>query len=149
MSTFHEIRASDVFRAGPRIVTEEQIIEFAKRHDPQFFHVDPVRAAASRWGGVIASGWMTCLIAMELAVGEVLAGSNSIGSPGVEQLQWEKPVRPGDSLWLCITVLESRVSSSGAVGIVRWRWELTNQRQERVLHLITTSLFDLVANGVA
>jgi acyl dehydratase len=68
---------------------------------------------------------MTCLIAMELAVSAVLAGSNSIGSPGIEQLQWETPVRPGDSLRLCITVLESRISSSGAVGIVRWRWELT------------------------
>ena len=82
MSTFKEITPGAVFRAGPRSVIEFEIIEFARRYDPQFFHIDPVRAAASRWGGVIASGWMTCGIAMELAVREVLADSNSIGSPG-------------------------------------------------------------------
>jgi len=145
MSTFKEITPGAVFRAGPRSVTELEIIEFARRYDPQFFHIDPARAAASRWGGVIASGWMTCSIAMELAVREVLADSNSIGSPGIKQLQWEKPVRPGDSLSLCITVLETRISSSGAVGVVRWRWELTNQDPMRVLSLIATSLFDLGA----
>jgi acyl dehydratase len=147
MSTFEEITPGAVFRAGPRSVTELEIIEFARRYDPQFFHIDPARAAASRWGGVIASGWMTCGIAMELAVRGVLSDSNSIGSPGIEQLQWEKPVRPADSLSLCITVLETRISSSGALGVVRWRWELTNQDQARVLDLIATSLFDLGARA--
>lgn len=143
MSTFKEITPGAVFRAGPRSVTEQEIIEFARRYDPQFFHTDPERAAASRWGGVIASGWMTCSIAMELAVRAVLANSDSIGSPGIEQLQWEKPVRPDDSLSLCITVLETRISSSGVAGVVRWRWELTNQDHVRVLNLVATSLFDV------
>ena len=139
---FEELRAGVVFRAGEREVTEEEIIDFARRYDPQPFHIDRARAAASRWGGIISSGWMTCGIAMQLAVVHLLDGSNSIGSPGVEQLQWENPVRPGDRLRLCATVLDSRLSASGKVGVVRWRWELFNQSEARVLNLIATSLFD-------
>ena len=83
---------------GHRTVTEIEIVEFAKRYDPQWFHTDPERAKNSRWKGLISSGWMTCAIAMELAVKSVLADSESIGSPGVEQLKWLNPVRPGDEL---------------------------------------------------
>jgi acyl dehydratase len=139
---FEQLTAGAVFRAGEHEVTEEEIIDFARRYDPQPFHIDRALAAASRWGGVISSGWMTCGIAMRLAVDHLFEGSNSIGSPGVEQLQWENPVRPGDRLRLCATVLESRISSSGKVGIVRWRWELTNQSGARVLNLVATSFFD-------
>jgi acyl dehydratase len=96
---------------------------------------------------LIASGWMTCAIAMELAVGGVLVDSDSFGSPGVEALRWERPVRPGDRLSLTVTVLEKRVSSAGATGIVRWRWELENQRAERVLSMTATSFFDVAAAG--
>jgi acyl dehydratase len=140
---FEEFIAGAVFHAGPREVTEEEIIDFARRYDPQPFHIDRASAAAGRWGGIISSGWMTCGIAMQLAVLHMLADSNSIGSPGVEQLQWENPVRPGDRLRLCATVLTSRISSSGKVGIVRWRWELTNQTGARVLNLIATSFFEV------
>lgn len=131
------------FGAGPRRVGAEEIVDFARRYDPQPFHVDAALAAASRWGGLISSGWMTCAIAMELAVDCVLAGSESIGSPGVDHIRWESPVRPDDELRLTITVLESRVSSSGTTGIVRWSWELHNQRGERVLDLKAASFFDL------
>jgi acyl dehydratase len=143
MSKFSDFTPGTVFHAGPRIVTEREIIDFARRYDPQPFHIDPERAAATRWGGLIASGWMTCGIAMELAVRRVLEDSDSIGSPGVEELRWEKPVRPDDALSLCITVLDRRTSSSGATGIVRWRWEVTNQTGVRVLTLVATSLFDV------
>lgn len=143
MSDFEEFTVGAVFHAGPREITEQEIIEFALRYDPQPFHIDPALAAKSRWGGIISSGWMTCGVAMELAVRSVLAGSKSIGSPGIQELQWEKPVRPGDRLSLCLTVLERRLSSSGAVGIVRWRWELSNQLGVRVLNLVATSLFDV------
>jgi acyl dehydratase len=142
---FADFVAGAVFRAGPRLVTEKEIVEFARRYDPQPFHVDRTAAVASRWGGLIGSGWMTCAIAMELAARSVLEESGSIGSPGVENLQWERPVRPDDRLELCITVLDSRVSTSGTTGIVRWRWELSNQCQVRVLNLIATSLFSLPA----
>ena len=103
----------------------------------------PAPAGAGRWGGLISSGWMTCCVAMELAVLHLLDGSGSIGSPGVEQVQWEKPVRPGDRLTLVVTVLESRVSSTKRIGIVRWRWELYSQTQTRVLNMVATSLFEI------
>jgi len=140
---FRDFVAEARFLAGPREVGEEEMIEFARRYDPQPFHVDPERAAASRWGGLIASGWLTCAIAMQLAVEGILAGSESIGSPGIDELRWEKPVRPGDRLILSVTVLESRVSSSGKTGIARWRWELHNQREERVLSLLASSFFEM------
>jgi acyl dehydratase len=140
---FEQIRAGMVIDGGGRAVTEAEIIEFASRYDPQWFHTDPARARASRWKGLISSGWMTCSIAMELAVKNVLADSESIGSPGVEQLKWPNPVRPGDELHLRIEVLEKRVSRSGAVGVVRWRWLLTTQAELTVFDAIATSLFQI------
>jgi len=128
---------------GTRAVSEEEILSFARRYDPQWFHVDVARADEGRWNGLIASGWMTCCIAMEMVVRTVLAGSASFGSPGVEELRWENPVRPGDTLRVRVTVLESRVSSSGRNGIVRWRWEVHSQRDRRVLNLVAVSLFDI------
>ena len=140
---FSELAPGWTFHGGPREVTEPEIIEFASRYDPQPFHIDPAAAAAGRWGGLIASGWMTCGIAMDLVVRGILTGSRSIGSPGVESIEWPAPVRPGDQLSLTVTVVESRVSSSGKIGIVRWRWELHNQSEVLVLRLIGTSLFEL------
>lgn len=142
---FRDFVAGARFQSNPREVREEEIVEFARRYDPQPFHIDRERAAATRWGGLIASGWMTCAVAMELAVALVLEGSESIGSPGVEDLRWERPVRPGDRLRLTVTVLDSRISSSGKVGIVRWQWELHNQHEERVLRLTAASFFDAAA----
>ena len=140
---FDQIKAGMVIEGGRRTVTEAEIIEFATRYDPQWFHTDPVRARDSRWKGLISSGWMTCSIAMELAVKSVLATSESIGSPGVEQLKWLNPVRPGDELELRMEVLETRHSRSGAVGIVKWRWILTTQAAVQVLELTATSLFQI------
>jgi acyl dehydratase len=140
---FEQIQTGTTINGGRRGVTEAEIIEFAKRYDPQWFHVDPVRAQNSRWKGLIASGWMTCSIAMELAVKSVLGDSESIGSPGIEQLKWLNPVRPGDELELRIEVMETRLSRSGCVGIVKWRWVLTTQAGVPVLDLIATSLFQI------
>jgi acyl dehydratase len=140
---FEQIQAGMIINGGRRAVTETEIIEFATRYDPQWFHLDPERAQNSRWKGLISSGWMTCSIAMDLAVRSVLADSESIGSPGIEQLKWLNPVRPGDELELRIEVMETRVSRSGSVGIVKWRWVLTTQANVPVLDLIATSLFQI------
>jgi acyl dehydratase len=140
---FEQIQTGMIINGGRRKVTEAEIIEFAKRYDPQWFHVDPVRAQNSRWKGLICSGWMTCSIAMELAVKSVLGDSESIGSPGIEQLKWLNPVRPGDELELRIEVMETRLSRSGSVGIVKWRWVLTTRAAVPVLDLIATSLFQM------
>lgn len=136
-----------VLSVGRRAVTAEEIIEFASRYDPQWFHTDPDRAAASRWQGLIASGWLTCAIAMELLVTHVLTGSESIGSPGLEQVKWPNPLRPGEEVQLHVEVLQTRISSSGKVGIVRWRWLLTTRPGLQVLDIIGTSLFELPPTG--
>lgn len=131
------------FTVGCRSVSEAEIIEFASRYDPQWFHTDPQRAAASRWQGLIASGWHTCSIAMQMLVTHVLADSESIGSPGLEQIKWPNPLRPGEEVELRVEVLQTRLSSSGKMGIVRWRWVLATSVGVTVLDLIGTSLFEL------
>jgi acyl dehydratase len=144
---FVEFKPGMVLTVGRRRVTEEEILEFARRYDPQWFHTDPARAAASRWQGLISSGWLTCSIAMQLLVTHLLADSESIGSPGLEQVKWPHPLRPGDEVELKVEVLQSRVSSSGKIGIVRWRWLLTTLAGAQVLDVIGTSLFELAPIG--
>ena len=143
---FAEFTAGRVIVLGPVSLTEPQMIAFAREWDPQWFHTDPERAAASRWGGLIASGWQTCAMVMRLAVDNVLADSESFGSPGLDYVKWLAPVRAGDALTLTITVQNARRSQSRAdLGIVKWRWELRNQRGETAVDLVANSLFDLAS----
>jgi acyl dehydratase len=145
---FSDFHAGQTLEAGPAALTADEIVAFAQRYDPQWFHTDAQRAAASRWQGLIASGWHTCAVAMRLAVDHFLAGSESFGSPGLEYLKWLAPVRPGDALSLRAEVLEQRRSErQPTLGILRWRWTLVNQRGEAVLDLVATSLFELQDSG--
>jgi acyl dehydratase len=140
---FSSLTPGRIIETGSYSVTEEDIREFALRYDPQWFHTDENRAQAGRWGGLIASGWHTCAIAMRLVVEAVLSASSSIGSPGVEQLRWMSPLRPGMSVTVHIEILESRRSKSGRSGIVRWRWRMISSTGIQILDLIATSLFEL------
>lgn len=141
---FSEFKEGMVIKHGPVRVTEEEILEFARRYDPQWFHTDPQRAAESRWGGLIASGWHTCSLAMRMAVDAILHDSESFGSPGLGQVRWRVPVRPGDELMLHAKVDAVRRSSSrDDLGIVTWTWSIYNQHEEIVLELETTVLFEL------
>lgn len=141
---FADFHAGQRIRAGPVTLSEDDIVGFARAWDPQWFHTDPARAAASRWQGVIASGWQTCAIAMRLAVDTALTDSESFGSPGLEYVKWPNPVRPGDALTLDAEVLEARRSQRQPwLGILEWRWQLFNQHGQPVLDLVATSLFDL------
>jgi acyl dehydratase len=145
---FSEFHEGQVIERGPASLTEAQILAFARDYDPQWFHTDPGRAAGSTWGGLIASGWQTCGVAMRLACDGILNGSESVGSPGLAYLKWENPVRPGDNLTLRVDVLEVRTArSKPSLGIVRWRWRLFNQQRQPVLDLEATSLFDLGAGA--
>ena len=139
---FSELHCGQVIDCGRRSISEEEIVAFGRRYDPQPFHVDPFSTSAHRWGGLIASGWLTCSVAMEMVVQAILIDSDSVGSPGVEVIRWDNPVRGGDELHLKVYVIDSRRSSSGRYGVVRWRWEMHNQRAERVLELTTISLFE-------
>jgi len=141
---FAEFQAGQIIEAGPHAVSEEEIIRFAVAYDPQWFHTDPEAAKQGRFGGLIASGWHTCGIAMRLVTEAVLQDSESFASPGIGYIKWPSPVRPGDRLTLRATVLEARRSRSDAeLGILRWRWQLYDAEAREVLDLETTSLFDL------
>ena len=141
---FAEFHPGQVLRAGPAQVDDASIIAFAREHDPQWFHTDATAAARGPFHGLIASGWQTCAIAMRLIVDSFLHGSESFGSPGVAYVRWPHPVRPGDALHLRADVLEVRRSSSKpTLGILRWRWRLSNAEEIEVLDLEVTSLFDL------
>jgi acyl dehydratase len=141
---FAELTVGRILHLGPVSLTEEEILTFARAYDPQWFHTDPARAAAGPWQGLIASGWHTCAVAMRLVVTQVLADSESFGSPGLAYLKWENPVRAGDALRVTVNVLEQRTAKSKpTLGIVRWRWRVANQRSDPVLDLEATSLFDL------
>jgi acyl dehydratase len=141
---FADFQVGQLIEAGPYEVAQDDIIGFATVFDPQWFHVDPARAESHRLGGLIASGWHTCSIAMRLIADAALSGSESFASPGVRYVRWPAPVRPGDTLRLHAQVLETRVSRrEPALGILVWRWRLFNQSGAEVLDLETTSLFDL------
>ncbi|WP_219419889.1 MaoC family dehydratase [Pseudonocardia nigra] len=122
-------------------VAETEVVEFGRRFDPQPFHVDAEAAAAGPFGGLIASGWHTCALMMRLLAEEYLSPVSSLGSPGVDQLRWILPVRPGDELTLRTTVEDARISRSKPDrGILQTRIELVNQAGDVVLRLVATNL---------
>lgn len=141
---FAEFHPGQVITAGPVTVSEADILRFAREHDPQWFHTDPVASASGRFGSLIASGWHTCAVAMRMVVQHALDGSESFASPGLAYVKWPNPVRPGDALSLRATVLEARrATGRPTLGILRWRWQLTSQAGLEVLDLEATSLFEL------
>lgn len=143
---FAEFKEGMSIRGGPVTVTENEILTFARQYDPQWFHTDPDRAAQGRWGGLIASGWHTCALAMRMAVDAMLHDSESFGSPGLGAVRWRVPVRPGDTLRLDARVQGVRRSTSRPdLGIITWSWNVLNQHEETVLELDATSLFELDA----
>ncbi|MDR3368209.1 MaoC family dehydratase [Rhodoferax sp.] len=141
---FADFQTGQIIEAGPYALTEAEVLQFARAYDPQWFHTDPVAAEHGRFGGLIASGWHTCGIAMRLVADAALQGSESFASPGLAYVKWPHPVRPGDQLSVRATVIEVRRSrGQGHIGILRWRWQLFNAAGTEVLDLEATSLFDL------
>lgn len=131
---FEDYTAGEVIEFGDRLVTQDEIIEFARRYDPQPFHTDPVAAQQSAFGTLVASGWMTASIGMALSVEHFVSPLSSMGSPGVEKLEWLQPVKPGDRLHMRITVLETKRSRSKPDrGVMRLRQELINQADQTVM----------------
>lgn len=131
-----------VFELGTVDVSAEEIVEFATRFDPQPFHTDPAAAAETMFGGIIASGWHTCSMCMRLLVDGLLSDSASLGSPGMEQIRWLAPVRPGDRLTARTTVEEARPSSSKPDrGTVTMLTEMENQDGVVVLTMRGMSMY--------
>jgi acyl dehydratase len=139
---FEDFAAGDVAEFGPVEVSEREIVEFASRYDPQPFHVDPEAARESMYGGLIASGWHTTALFMGMFVRAVLADSASLGSPGVEEIRWLAPVRPGDRLRGRSTILDVRESSKDARrGTVHTLNEVLNQDGVVVMTLKARGFF--------
>ncbi len=109
---FEDYRVGEVVEFGDYPITKEEIVEFAQRYDPQAFHTDEAAAAQSNYGGLIASGWMTGAVMMRMLVDHFVSRTSSMGSPGVDELRWLRPVRPGDRLRVRVTVLEARRSQT-------------------------------------
>ncbi len=134
---FQDYRPGAVYDYGYTDVTEADIVEFARRFDPQPIHIDVVWAAGGPFGGVIASGWHTAGMFTRLFVDHYLSHVASLASPGVDEVRWPVPVRPGDRLRMRATVLDARPSKSKPDrGIVHTRCELINQDGQPAFHQI-------------
>jgi acyl dehydratase len=138
---FEDYTPGAVFTSGAIRVSEAEIIDFARRYDPQAMHTDPAAAKNGRFGGLIASGWHTAALMMRLFATNFLSPASSVASPGIDELRWLQPVRPGDLLSLRVTVLEARRSRSRPQeGIVRSLIEVLNQDGAVVMSLKPISL---------
>lgn len=131
---FEDFQPGSIDEYGRRTVSREEIISFATLYDPQPMHLDEAEAARTMLGGLAASGWHTICILMRLNFDHMLAASSSMGSPGIEEIRWLLPVRPGDTLSVRRHVLETRASRSKPDrGFVTFLFELFNQRGEVVM----------------
>jgi acyl dehydratase len=140
--TFEDFEPGQVYELGSTTVTEEEIVDFARRYDPQPFHLDAEVAKDSDFGGLIASGWHTGAMWMRLYVDSLLGGGSGQGSSGIEELRWLAPVRPGDTLSGRLTVLETTPSERHPHrGTIRIRGEMVNQDGVTVMSMVSRGRF--------
>ncbi len=132
---FEDFEIGMVSKYGRYEVTAEEIIEFASKYDPQSFHLTEAAGKAMHFGGLCASGWHTCAMVTRMVVdGMVTTGSGSLGSPGIDELRWKKPVYPGDILRLESTVVDKRESRSRPdMGSIFLDNKVFNQKDEMVM----------------
>jgi acyl dehydratase len=139
---WEDFHVGSVREFGATKVTREDVVAFARQFDPQPFHMDDTAAEASLFGRLSASGWHTCAMAMRMMCDDYLLNAASLGSPGIDNLRWMKPVHPGDTLSIRLTVLESRpMASRPAVGLVSSKWEVMNQNRDVVLAMQGWGMF--------
>ncbi|TAK41465.1 MAG: MaoC family dehydratase [Betaproteobacteria bacterium] len=139
---WEDFTPGEVVDIGRHTFTEEEIIAFAVQFDPQPFHTDPQAARGTFYGGLIASGWHTCAVGMRLMVQSYIGRAASAGSPGVENIRWLGPVRPGDTIAYRRVIVETRPSGSRpGIGLVRSRSEAINQHGETVMTMEGWGLF--------
>lgn len=139
---WEDFPAGEVAEFGAYEVTREEMVEFASEFDPQPFHLNEEIAKTSLLGGLAASGWHTCAIAMRMMWDGYLHKTASMGAPGVEEVRWRKPVYPGDVLTLRRTTLEARRSASRPeMGLVKFGWEMVNQKNETKMTMQGWAMF--------
>ncbi len=129
------------FEFGDRLVTAEEIVAFAREYDPQPFHLDEAAGKATHFGGLVASGWQTAGFMMRMLVDYMLSPQTSLGSPGLDELRWLKPVRPGDRLRVRVRIVEvKRSRSRPEMGTIRQTTEVLNQKDEVVMSTISIGM---------
>ncbi|HKU58308.1 MAG TPA: MaoC family dehydratase [Gaiellaceae bacterium] len=142
MRYWEDFEIGEVTELGPVVVTADEIVEFAKKYDPQPFHIDEEAAKNGPFGGLTASGWHTAALFMGMFVRGILLDSASMGSPGIEELRWTAPVRPGDSLKVRVTVTDVQPSSKNPNrGTVFTTSEVFNQNGELVASMKARGFF--------
>ena len=125
------------YTSPTQTISEEEALDFARRYDPQYFHLDPEAARDSIFGGIVLGGFQTAALAWTLVLKTGMFGKSAIAGIGLDELRWHKPVRPGDSLRCDFTLLEARASRThDDRGVARFHYEVKNQRDEVVLSLI-------------
>ena len=136
---FDDLPVGFTHETGSVTLTEDEIIAFARKYDPQPFHIDPEAAAASIYGGIIASGFQTLIVAFDLILNSGVWTEASMGSPGLDEVRWKLPVRPGDSLRVRMTVTASTPSASRSDrGRTTIFYEILNQKDELVCEFTST-----------
>jgi len=134
---------------GAYEVTEQEIIEFAEKYDPQFFHLDHEAAKQSLFGGLCASGWHTCAMTMSMMVANMDANGRSLGSPGIDSLRWLRPVYPGDVLSVQMEVLDTIPSRSRPnIGVVVSKVSVSNQNGIVVMEFVSKGIFSRSVDGL-
>jgi acyl dehydratase len=142
--SFEDFRPGHFGSFGPRHVTREEIIAFAAEYDPQPMHLDEEAGRQSMLKGLAASGWHLCALMMRMLCDGFLLRSTSLGAPGIDELKWMAPLRPGDDITLDLHVIDSRVSRSRPdVGIVTFRAEIRNAAGQQLLEAIWPAMMRL------
>jgi len=136
MKWWEDFEVGSAVDIGKHTFGADEIVAFGRQFDPQPYHADPAAAKNSPFGGLIASGWHVCAAGMRMLTERILGQAHTLGSPGIENVRWLKPVRAGDTLAYRVIVAESRPSASKpGLGLVKHRWEARNQDGELALTL--------------
>jgi acyl dehydratase len=136
MTWWEDFAVGAASELGSHTFSAEEIVAFGRQFDPQPYHCDAEAAKDTPFGGLIASGWHVCAAGMRMLTEKILAATPTLGSPGIENVRWLKPVRAGDTLSYRVVVAESRPSASRpGTGLVKHRWEARNQSGELALTL--------------
>jgi len=142
MLWFEAFPEGEVRVIGTKLVDADEVVAFARDFDPQPMHTDPEAAKDSYFGGLIASGWHTCAMLMRIMCDGFLLNAASMGSPGVDSVNWIRPVRPGDMLTVTRTTLAARASASRPdMGIVKTSYTIRNQADEVVMEMVGNGMF--------
>lgn len=139
---FDTFQVGQVQDFGAYEVTESEIVEFARKYDPQYFHLDADAAKESLFGGLCASGWHTCAMTMAMLVENMDKTGRSLGSPGIDSLRWRHPVYPGDVLSVHTEILETKPSESRpGIGFITSKVTVRNQRNVDVMEFVSKAIF--------